>query len=459
MVRLYVPPGEGQHPIIPKRPDSLGSIPEIQYSVVYSNLLAGAYALYARRYSSHWDPALTAKGLFIRSSAKIGLSFTLLGSAVSWWHHHNDSALVTQLTRQKLTPGKLLQKTERYTVDDGAFVGAGVGLIASFQRSPIPFWMRCVGLINIGALCGIVVSHGYLHYIGERQRAKSILRPQEKERGVQFRIIVSNKPLMARLEPARQAYVMTMAIYTRQPQDGFKRHNPEPSFPALQPFPDTPIDEINAKAKEIAGVMTVLRYRPIGEPDQLDVINLEQRQEELADLMRVRHERLGGAEYLLHEWSRKRYELYHMTHLDEDERQMRNRELRILGASIRLLYEEADKLNRNITFMKLDVQHKKAFDAGMDLASWTPPLQDKHLYNPKNYVPILALQAIEQLRTKLRKEVKAFEMSSDILQKDQGLAKNADDARAMLRAADCIHLELEAEAQRVSEEADSRRKQ
>ncbi|KAL5468124.1 hypothetical protein PMIN07_003100 [Paraphaeosphaeria minitans] len=49
VLRLFIPP-EGQHHVVPKRPDPLGANATLQYAVVSSTAAAAGYATFAARY-------------------------------------------------------------------------------------------------------------------------------------------------------------------------------------------------------------------------------------------------------------------------------------------------------------------------------------------------------------------------------------------------------------------------
>ena len=80
----------------------------------------------------------------------------------------------------EVKPFELYKWTKRYTVEDGALAGAGIGLAASipmlFMRKPaIPGWTRCVGMTDVGGCTSILGTHGGFQYTGERDKAYRIL--------------------------------------------------------------------------------------------------------------------------------------------------------------------------------------------------------------------------------------------------------------------------------------------
>ncbi|KAF2107852.1 hypothetical protein BDV96DRAFT_588280 [Lophiotrema nucula] len=145
VLRLFVPPGEGQHPIVPKRPEVLGANAALQYSAIGSTLLAVGYTWVARKYPSRFgaSPQSTVPTTFLRSSAKLGAAAIIFCSAVNWYYHQSfTSVVIAQAGRKTISPYKLFEKTNQYTADDGAIAGARIGLLAglSLWRMRLPWW-------------------------------------------------------------------------------------------------------------------------------------------------------------------------------------------------------------------------------------------------------------------------------------------------------------------------------
>jgi hypothetical protein len=81
------------------------------------------------------------------------------------------------------------------------------------RRASVPRWTRLLGMMNIGASTGIVVSQAYFQYTGERQKALKELDRQRRRRALEFHHIFWNKLLMARFDPLIQQYVRHNGIF------------------------------------------------------------------------------------------------------------------------------------------------------------------------------------------------------------------------------------------------------
>ncbi|CAO2648045.1 Nn.00g089670.m01.CDS01 [Neocucurbitaria sp. VM-36] len=455
VLRLFVPPGEGQHKLVPKRPDPIGANAALQYSVISSTVLAAAYTSFASRYGQRVAPSqsLSRTALFIRSSARLGLWAGVVGAAVNWYYYSAFASVVVSQKNPKVKPWKLYKWTKRYTVEDGCLAGAALGLAASistlFMRRPaIPRWTRCLGMANIGSCAGLLGAHGYFQYTGERQKAYKRLDRRLKRRSLEFWAIFWEKSLMAQFDPIIQQYVRHNGIwYTHhlpdsvyeQPDDYGRRSIKSKK---LAPYAAAPADS------EVQPEEPAYYTQPFDYADDLKQIDATATLAKIEELEAEKVALLKEAEYLLFINAQKEHEYCHLREMDDDERQRRLQEIHLVEIAYNRLRVSAHSIDVKLEKWRMSLQHKAVWEASASgddqLVDWLPRSERIDFYS---HSPTLSIQEMEKFQTQIAGEVKRFEeLVADHgypKEKRDRWMKDLEDGRILLRAADHVVFELE----------------
>ncbi|KAJ4349186.1 hypothetical protein N0V95_004828 [Ascochyta clinopodiicola] len=449
--RLFVPPGEEQHKLVPKRPDALGANATLQYSVLGSTAAAAAYTSFASRYGhqAHATPAYAAPrpALFIRSSAKLSLWAGVLGATANWYYHSRFTSLVVSQKNDEVKPWKLYERTKSLTVDDDCLVGAGVGLAASIpalfmRRLVIPRWTRCLGLANIGACAGIIGAHGYLQYTGERQKAYLRLEHQLKRRTLEFWDLFWEKKTMAQFNPLIQLYIRHNALW-------YSQQSPETASEHVEEYSSVADDLRESNTSDGNYVYEDQSYYipPFDYADDLKHIGveatyakIEEHEAEIAALLKE-------AEFILFISAHRQYEYCHLKDANDEERRQRLAELQLLQITYNKIRSAAEQLQSRLINWRMSLQHKAILDASTpadsSLAAWLP--KTTHDFTTHN--PALSIQELERTQAAIDAEVKSFE--AGIAYPGYAKAKkdrwrlDLEDGRSLLRVADKLVWELE----------------
>ncbi|EDU51287.1 hypothetical protein PtrSN002B_003244 [Pyrenophora tritici-repentis] len=453
VLRLFAPPGEGQHRLVPRRPDPIGANATLQYAVISSTVLAAAYTSLASRFSQRVAPAhaLSRTALFIRSSARFGAVVGAAGAVANWYYY---SAFANVVVSQKLPKAKtwtLYKWTKKPTVEDGALVGAALGLAVSIptlfaRRLPIPRWSQCFGLVNTGACTGILGAHAYFQYTGDRQKAYKRLDRRLRKRSLEFWAIFWDKELMARLDPLMQHYVRHQGVWYTQllPDDVFQEAGE--------------LDRGRMKSKKPSEIGQTLATQqpeppfytqPFDYAEDLKRITVDSTLEGIKEMEVQKKELLDEAEYLLFFNAQQKYDYcHHVGSMDQDERRRRLNEILLVDIAWNRLRHAADTITLRLTQWRLSLQHKAAWEAsnsgGDHVDEWLP-MPDRIDF--VSHKPTLSVQEVAKMQGEIDLEVRTFER----LYTDQRLPKerreqrrqDAEDGRVILTAADHILFRLE----------------
>ncbi|KAG9206842.1 hypothetical protein G6514_000130 [Epicoccum nigrum] len=451
--RLFAPAGEGQHELIPKRPEPLGANATLQYSVLGSTTAAVAYTSFATRYNHRVSPhfASSRSALFVRSSAKLGLWAGVLGVAADWYYTSRFTSAVLAQRKQEPAPWKLYEKAKEFTVDDGCLVGAGLGLAASIpalvlRRPAIPRWTRCLGMANIGACAGVVATHGYLSYTGERKKAYARLDRRLERRSIAFWDLFWDKQAMARFNPLIQLYVRHNALWYAQQLPGS----------AFDHADHQDADSVQSRASAEYAVSLETTYEqndqsyylpPFDYAEDLKYISvnathakIEEHETEIAALLKE-------AEFILYISAHRQYEYCHLQDADDEERRQRLEELQLLHITYNKLHSAAEQLQTRLINWRMSLQHKALMDASgptkASVAAWLP----RSAHDFKAHKPSLAIQYMERTQAALDAEVKSFEAGiahpGYTKEKKDRWRMDLEDGRSLLRVADKIVWEFE----------------
>ncbi|KAF2445014.1 hypothetical protein P171DRAFT_387697 [Karstenula rhodostoma CBS 690.94] len=469
VLRLFVPPGEGEHQIVPKRPDPLGANATLQYAVVSSTAAAAGYATFAARYKRRVTPNKKVSGtaLFIRSSGRLGLWAIGVAAAANAYYHKGFTAIVVSQVVKDPAPPKLYEKTEQYTVEDGCLAGAAAGLVAFlptlFMRRPtVSWWTRMMGMSNIGACAGVLASHAYLQYTGERQKAMEELERQRRRRMLEFHHIFWDKMLMQQFDPLIQGYIRHNGI--------FRAYNlPSEVFDAPEKFGifSAPAADTST-ATDPAAPENAAYYIPAPDWTQhLQAMNMDSIQAEIDDCMREKHALLREAEFVAYHLSQKQYAYVHSAHPNEDDKQTRIRELQLLAIAYNRIRANADEADRRIFAGEHWLRQKAAWESQAPREAWLaahPSIADA---DAESHDPSLSIAELKKLEEQFKHEVGVFEsrvrsQAQEDVERREKWIKDLEDARTMLRAVDCISWELEKRVpkrevgQRAEEKVDAR---
>lgn len=469
--RLFVPPGEspacsstrrreantasgeGQHKLVPKRPDAVGGNATLQYAVLGSTAAAAAYTSFATRYGHRTNPSYTLSqpALFIRSSAKLGLWAAVMGAAANWYYNSRFTSVVLSQGDNEVASWKLFERTKSLTVDDGCLVGAGLGLAASvpalfMRRLAIPRWTRCLGLANVGACAGMLGAHGYLQYTGDRKKAYARLSRRLQRRSLEFWALFWDKKTMAQLNPLVQLYVRHNALWYAQqlPDTAFEQSEDHDAISAgsrdLSPHADSP---------DVAYAYEDQSYYlpPFDYAEDLKYINVEATHAKIEEHEAEIAALLKEAEFILFVSARRQYEYCHLQNADDEERRQRLEELQLLQITYNKLRSAAEQLQSRLINWRMSLQHKAIMDSPAptktSIAAWLPPTS----HDFTTHDPTLSLQELERTQAALDAEIKSFEASiahpGYPRHRKERWRADLEDGRALLRGADRIAWEFE----------------
>ncbi|KAF3051082.1 hypothetical protein E8E11_011062 [Didymella keratinophila] len=451
--RLFVPSGEGQYKIVPRRPECLGANATLQYSIVGSTAAAAAYTSLVTRYSHGATAgyALPRTALFIRSSAKLGICAGALGAAANWYYNSRFKAVVLSDRSHEVKPWKLYEKTKKLTVDDGALVGAGLGLAASLpallmRRLAIPRWTRCFGLANVGACAGILGVHGYLQFTGERQKAYKSLERRLQRRSLEFWRLFWAKQSMARFNPLVQLYIRHNALWYAQqlPSSAFEQAE------TLEPESvDDPGADLAANSPDSTYAHEDQSYYlpPFDYAEDLKYISVEATHAKIEEHEAEIAALLKEAEFILFVSAHRQYEYCHLQSADDEDRRKRLEELQLLQITYNKLRSAAEILQSRLINWRMSLQHKSIVDspafATASVHAWLP--QSAHTFTAHN--PALSIQELERTQAALDAEIRSFEASiaypGYTKEKKDRWRMDLEDGRSLLRVADKIVWEFE----------------
>ncbi|KAL6711151.1 hypothetical protein ACN47E_005682 [Coniothyrium glycines] len=453
VLRLFVPPGEGQHELVPQRPEPLGANATLQYAVCSSTALAVAYTSFAARFRRRVTPRqpISRTVLFMRSSATLGLWAGVLGGALNWYYHSSFASVVLAQKVHGVRPWELYKKTEEYTVDDGMLAGAAMGLAAAvptliLRRPAIPVWMRLLGPANIGACAGVLGAHGCLQYAGERQKAYERLGKRLQRRSLVFWSIFWDKELMARLNPLWQHYVRHQGIWYTQmlPDHVFEQaeESPQPSEKA-----GSAIVGSAAAAEQQVQEEPPFYTKPFDYAEDLRQIDFDTTLSEMERLEMEKAGLLAEAEYLLFVNAQKEHAYCHLGQVDGDERQCRLQEIHLIEIAYNRLRSAAHAIDMKLVKWHMSLRHKAIWDQTgtwkSDVRDWMPR---SSTINFVEHRPSIAISEMERFASQIAAEVRRFEeLSVDTrytpIQRERW-RKDLEDGRILLKAADRIAFEL-----------------
>ncbi|PSN67280.1 hypothetical protein BS50DRAFT_634665 [Corynespora cassiicola Philippines] len=397
VLRLFVPPGEGQHKIVPRRPEPLAANPTLQNALLSSTALAACYTVLARAHAHRVAPASTlpsAASVFIRSAGRLGTWAALAGFALNVYYHDRFTSVLAlrDLSPDAYAPARLWERTDRYTVDDACLAGAALGPLAAallLRRSGMSYLRRAAGMSVVGAAAGIQGAHAWFQYTGERQTAIRELKDQLALRSLVFHSVFWNKALMARFDPLVQQYVRHNGVFYNYLLPARFYSNPEEYVKARAGIKQESL-AVPKKYKKLADAPD-----PVAEMKSMSCEKVE------AEIQHKRYEMralMANIEFLTHKRAVKVHELAHSEDMTEYERTRRIQELEVITQAINGLALNAYLRDASITLSREKVRQKKLLDAGdSDLAHWMSqgPFQ---FYRPDEHHPRVAIDILEFLK-------------------------------------------------------------
>ncbi|KAI8936937.1 hypothetical protein NX059_006166 [Plenodomus lindquistii] len=470
VVRLFVPPGEGQDNLIPRRPDAIGANATLQYTVLASTGLAAAYTSFATSYQRRVRPQhpVSRTALFIQSSARYGLWAGALGAAANWYYYSAFATVAAAKVVPDVKPWKLYERTKTFTVEDGLLAGAALGAVTFIptlllRRPAIPRWTRCVGMAHIGACAGVLGAHGYLEYIGERQTAYQCLERRTKQKNLELWAIFWDKELMAQFNPFIQLYIRNNGIWHASllPENAFQPPH-EHSTPV--------VEQPNAAPAQDAKLTTVpieeekpYYIRPLDYAEQLRTMDVPATLLEIERLEREKAALLAEADLLLSVNAANQYKYCHSVDIDDDDRRARLQHMFVIEITYTRLKGFANAIDEKLLKYHLALQHQAQWTGSTDtsrsdsLANWLPV--SVHGTRIESTKPDAAIKDLEDLHALVSDEVKRFqEWSADVKFEPAWREKwkqDAEDGMVLLKAVDEAVYVLGKHRQRV-EEAEKR---
>jgi hypothetical protein len=301
-------------------------------------------------------------------------------------------------------------------------------------------------MMNTGACAGVLGAHAYFQYTGERQEAYKHFGRQLQRRSLEFWSIFWDAEMMASFDPIMQQYVRHNGIW-------YTRHLPEEVFERAEQGAESAIS-----SKEPATIIEApveqqppFYVAPIEYAEDLRRINVESTLATIEVMEADRRELLQEAEYLLFFNAQRQYEYCHMATMDEDERHRRLQEIHLVDVAYNRLRAAADDIDIKLIHWRMSLRHKAVWEAATassttrtdSLADWLPEPQTITFETHK---PTYSMGEIEKVQWQIAAEVKRFEEGymDDRHPKErrERWRRDAEDGRAILRAADCVLFRL-----------------
>ncbi|KAF1932935.1 uncharacterized protein M421DRAFT_416532 [Didymella exigua CBS 183.55] len=451
--RLFVPSGEGQYRIVPRRPECLGANATLQWAVLGSTAAAAAYTSIATRYD-HGASAghvLPRTALFLRSSAKLALCAGAVGAAANWYYDSRFKSVVLSDTSGEVKPWTLYERTRELTVDDGCLVGAGLGLAASvpallMRRLAAPRWTRCLGLANIGACAGILGAHAHLHFTGERQKAYRSLERRLQRRSLEFWRLFWAKQSMSSFNPLVQLYIRHNALWYAQQLPSSAFEHADGLDPDSSDLPDSNT-ATNGPDSTPTHQDQPYYVPPFDYAEDLKYISVEATRAKIEEHEAEIAALLKEAEFILFVSAHRQYEYCHLHESDDERRRQRLEELQLLQITYNKLRSAAEILQSRLINWRMSLQHKAIVDspesATGSVDAWLP--QSTHSFEVHN--PELSIQELERTQAALDAEIRSFEASIAHPGYTKGekdrWRMDLEDGRSLQRVADKIVWEFE----------------
>lgn len=371
-----------------------------------------------------------------------------VGAATNAYFHNAFTTVVASQTVKDLSPPKLYEKTDNYTVDDGCLAGAAMGMAAFLptlfmRRATVPWWTRLMGMTNIGACTGVVASHAYFHYTGERQKALQELNRQRRRRTLEFHHIFWDKMLMQQLDPLIQTYVRHNGLFRAHHIPAEVLEDPDKHGILSVPAADGSA-AVDAPATKYPAYYVVL----LDWGKYLENLDVEAMKADNEVDQRRKNALLKEARYVEHQISSKLYDFIHTTHASEEDKEMSIRELQLLSTIRNRLRLAAEEVDQNIFWRRYWLGKKPAMDASSPREAWLPAFPD-----PDGHDPTLSIAEVGKFEEQFKNEIAIFESrvrspaQEDVDQREKW-RKDLEDARTWRRATDRIAWEMEKKVHR-----------
>ncbi|EMD85180.1 hypothetical protein COCC4DRAFT_181242 [Bipolaris maydis ATCC 48331] len=183
VLRLFVPEGEDQHPLVRRRPGGLAAQHDLITSPWRASLAAAGFTGFT---------ALVGRsrpGIFLRSAAffsVVDLSWTAAGL----YGQREINRGVFKMENIAPEPGKLWQRTTRWTAEDATLAGGALGVVTALNPRAFPGAYgisRYIGAVTVGCALGYKASETFLTRIhsqmmGFIESSEEVIRTREYEK-------------------------------------------------------------------------------------------------------------------------------------------------------------------------------------------------------------------------------------------------------------------------------------
>lgn len=384
---------------------------------------------------------MSRTALLVGASGRLGVWALAVGAAANAYYHHAFTTLVLAQSVENPQLPKLYDRTDGYTVDDACLAGAAAGLAAFvptlwMRRPVVSWWARMAGLVNLGACTGIMTSHAYFQRTGERQKAVQELDRQRRRRMLEFHHVFWDKMLMQRFDPLVQAYIRHNAIFRAY-------HLPAElvDYPDGHAALDAPPGQASPAADDAAYYVAAPDWA-----SHLEALDVDAIQAEIQGCERDRAALLKESEYMAYHLSVKQYDFVHAQHPNQQDKQIRIRELQLLAIAYNRLRAQADELDRRIFAGRHWLRQKAAMDAASPRSTWLA--DHPTIEHVDRHDPTASIAEMNKLEEQFTGEVKIFEsrlrsQAHEDVERKEKWKKDLEDARTMLKATDRITWELE----------------
>lgn len=395
--------GENKVWVTARRPEPLPGSATITNTLLTSNILALGYTTFARAHARNagLPLSISTPALFLRTSARASIWCGIAGAAVTAYFHNEFTKPASQAMGVKGVEWKIWERTEKYTIDDGFLLGSAVGLTAGLvssallRRNPhnaLRWYTRTAGCTSLGGVTGILASHAYFQYTGDRQKAVQVLEQWRKRRNIEFHHLYWKRLFFTTLSLPVQGYIMWNGVFRAS---GLPEEVADwPEKYGYNSIVDPWVVEKQEKEKESAekkeqgkdergekGLNSESHSDKVdgkgnargeeGNIEQnyffvsedytalLSTLDPEDRLASIVERGKKRHILLKEADHVAYQISAKQYRLLHTEFApeDADERQLLLREISIMMVLYNRLRADADMLGRGIHFSAQALRH------------------------------------------------------------------------------------------------------
>ncbi|KAF2463008.1 uncharacterized protein BDR25DRAFT_320317 [Lindgomyces ingoldianus] len=201
MGRLFVPTGEGQHPLVPRTPEPLPAH-SVHLSVccLLSGIWTAGCSIFGR----------ARPGTFLRTSASVTAGFVLWDITKTYSARQLFLPALKNAGIEKPKAWKLWENNGKFTLDDAALGGGVLGLICALRPTAFPGvrgWQRFLGAASVGWAFGGTSAGYYFRASQHFQMALAVTHYQELQEAVTLQVLANDDKFVASLTKVGRWYL------------------------------------------------------------------------------------------------------------------------------------------------------------------------------------------------------------------------------------------------------------